>query len=125
MELHAQDIANVLLMRVEGRIDHTTAQQFQDLLLPQLSSCTGEAQKALLDLSGVHYMSSAGFRVLVLAARQCQQQQGEMVLAALQPDVQKVFKLIHFDVLFKVFGTVRAALEHLSPTAASLYSGAE
>ena len=28
MELHTQDIANVLLIRVEGRIDHTTAKHF-------------------------------------------------------------------------------------------------
>ena len=125
MELQTQDIANVLLMRVEGRIDHKTAKHFQDLLLPQLNSCTGDAKKALLDLSGVHYMSSAGFRVLVLAARQCQQQQGEIVLAALQPEVQEVFKIIHFDVLFKMFATVHAALEYLSPTAASVYRGTE
>ena len=125
MELQTQDIANVRLIHIAGRIDLTTAQSFQDLLLPQLSNCTGETKKALLDLSGVHCMSSAGFRVLVLAARQCQQQQGEIVLAALQPDLQEVFRIIHFDVLFKVFATVGAALEHLSPTAAALYSGAE
>jgi anti-anti-sigma factor len=124
MELQIQDIANVRLIHIAGRIDLTTAQSFQDLLLPQLSNCTGETKKALLDLSGVHYMSSAGFRVLVLAARQCRQQQGEIVLAALQPDLQEVFRIVHFDVLFKVFATVGAALEHLSPTAASLYSGA-
>src|SRR5262249_36950925 len=125
MELQMQDIANVRLIHVEGRIDLTTAPSFQDLLLPKLTDCIGETKKALLDLSRVHYMSSAGFRVLVLAARQCQQQQGEIVLAALQPDLQEVFRIIHFDVLFKVFATVRAALEHLSPTAASLYSAAE
>ena len=125
MELQIQDIANVRLIRVEGRIDLMTAPSFQELLLPKLTDCTGETKKALLDLSGVHYMSSAGFRVLALAARQCQQQQGEIVLAALQPGLQEVFRIIHFDVLFKAFGTVRAALEHLSPTAASLYSGAE
>ena len=125
MELQTQDMANVRLIHVEGRIDHTTAPSFQGLLLPKLTDCTGETKKALLDLSGVHYMSSAGFRVLVLAARQCQQQKGEIVLAALQPDVQEVFKIIHFDVLFKMFTTVHAALDYLSPTAASLYSGAE
>jgi anti-anti-sigma regulatory factor len=47
-----------------------------------------------------------------------------MVLAALSPELQKVFTITHFDTLFKVFATVPAALEHLSPTAASLYSGA-
>ena len=123
MELQTRDIANVRLIHVEGRIDHTTVQSFQDLLLPQLTACTGETKKALLDLNGVHYMNSAGLRVLVLAARQCQQQQGEMVLAALSPFLQKVFPIAHFDALFKVFATVPAALAHLSPTAASLYSG--
>ena len=125
MELQTQDIANILLMRVEGRVDHTTAQHFQDLLLPQLNGCTGEVQKALLDLSGIHYMSSAGLRVLMLAGRQCQKQQGEIVLAALSPMLQEVFRISRFDTVFKVFATVRAALEHLSPTAASAYSGVE
>ena len=92
MELQIQDIANVRLIHVEGRIDHTTVQSFQDLLLPKLTDCTGETKKALLDLSGVNYMISGGWRVLVLAVRQCQQQQGEMVLAALQPDVQEIFR---------------------------------
>jgi anti-anti-sigma factor len=125
MELQTQDIANVRLIYVEGRIDHTTVQSFQDLLLPQLTDCTGETKKALLVLNGVNYMISGGWSVLVLAARQCQQQQGEMVLAALSPFLQKIFPITHFDTLFKVFDTVPAALEHLSPTAASLYRGAE
>ena len=125
MELQTQDIANVLLMRVEGRVDHTTAKQLQDLLLPRLADCTGEVKKALLDLSGVHYMSSAGLRVLMLAARQCQKQQGEIALAALSPMLQEVFRISRFDTVFKVFATVRAALEHLSPTAVSAYSGVE
>src|SRR5215510_1461516 len=125
MELQIQDIANVRLIHVAGRVDLTTAQSFQALLLPKLTDCTGETKKALLDLSGVHYMSSAGLRVLLLASRQCQQQQGEFVLAALPSFLQDVFRVTHFNDLFQVFATVPAALEHLSPTAASLYSGAE
>jgi anti-anti-sigma regulatory factor len=37
MELQIEDIANVRLIHVEGRIDHTTVQSFQDLLLPKCS----------------------------------------------------------------------------------------
>jgi anti-sigma B factor antagonist len=125
MELQIEDIANVRLIHVEGRIDHTTVQSFQDLLLPKLTDCTGETKKALLNLSGVSYMISGGWRVLVLAVRQCQRQQGEMVLAALSPFLQKIYPMTHFDTVFKMFATIPAALEHLSPTAASLYSGAE
>ena len=125
MELQTEDIANVRLIHIKGRIDFTTVQSFQDLLLPRLSDCTGETKKALLDLSGVQYMNSAGLSALLLASRQCQKQQGEMVLAALPPFLQRVFTITRFDDLFKVFATVRVALEHLSPTAAALYSGAE
>jgi anti-anti-sigma factor len=125
MELQAQDIANVRLIHVEGRVDLTTAQSFQDLLVPKLSDCTGETKKALLDLSGVHYMSSAGLRVLLVASRQCQKQQGEFVLAALPSFLQDVFRVTHFNDLFQVFATVLAALEYLSPTAASAYRGPE
>jgi len=125
MELQIQDIANVRLIHVAGRVDLTTAQSFQALLLPKLTDCTGETKKALLDLSGVHYMSSAGLRVLLKASQQCQHQQGELVLAALSAFLQDVFRVTHFNDLFKIFATVPAALEHLSPAAASLYSGAE
>jgi anti-anti-sigma factor len=118
-------VANVLLIHVEGRVDHTTVQSFQDLLLPKLTDCTGETKKALLDLSGVHYMVTAGLRVLVLAARQCKQQQGEIVIAALPPFLQDIFRITHFDTIFQVFATVPAALEHLSPTAAAAYNAAE
>ena len=36
MECRAQNIADVLLVQVEGRIDHTTAKAFEDGLLPLL-----------------------------------------------------------------------------------------
>lgn len=125
MELQIEDIANVRLIHVEGRIDHTTVQSFQALLLPKLTDCPGDIKQVVLDLNGVHYMSSGGWRVLVLAVRQCQRQQGEMALAALSPFLQKIYPMTHFDTVFKVFATIPAALEHLSPPAASLYSGAE
>lgn len=124
MELHTQDIANVRVIHVAGRIDHTNFAAFQAGLLPQLTECTGETQKALLDLSGIQYMSSAGLRVLMLASKQCQQQRGEMVCAALPPFLQDVFRISRFDMVFKVFTTVADGLAQLSPTAASAYGGA-
>jgi len=119
MELHTQEVVDVMVMRVEGRIDHLTAQGFENGLLPLLNECTGETKKAVLDLSGVTYMSSAGLRVLMLAARQCQKQHRIIVLAALQPMLQEVFRISRFDMLFKMFDTVQAALEAIAPPAVS------
>ncbi len=118
MELHTHDVANVRVMRVAGRVDHLTAKQFETALLSQLNECCGETRKALLDLSQVTYMSSAGLRVLMLAAKQCQKQQGVIALAALQPFLQEVFRISRFDTLFKIFDTAQAALKDMASAAA-------
>ena len=121
MECRAQELANVILVQVTGRIDHTTAQAFENALLPLLDGCSGEDEKALLDLNGVVYMSSAGLRVLILAAKQCQKQNVEIVIAELQPLLQEVFRIGRLETVFKVFKTVREALEAISPAAALAY----
>jgi len=123
MECKVREIANVSLIQVLGRIDHTTAKAFEDALSPHMAGCTGEDKKLLLDFSGVTFISSAGLRVLMIAAKRCRKQNGKMVLAALQPVIQEVFQISRFDTVFEIFPTVRAALEAISPAAASAYDG--
>ena len=121
MNYKVQNLANIVLLEVEGRIDHSTAPAFGSALLPQVEGCAGEDKKLLIDLSKVTYMSSAGLRVLMIAAKGCRKQSGKIVLAALQPSVQEVFKIGRFDMVLETFPTVRAALAAISPAAAALY----
>jgi anti-sigma B factor antagonist len=123
MECQTQELANVLLIRIAGRVDHTTAKLLQDQLLPQLDGSADANGKVVLDLSQVDYMSSAGLRVLTLAAKHCQKQQRDIVVASLQPLLQEVFRISRFDTLFKMFKTVQEALEMVSPAAASVFEG--
>ena len=121
MECKAQKLANVVLIAIEGRIDHSTAPAFGSALLPHVDGCCGENKKLLLDLGQVSYMSSAGLRVLMIAAKGCRKQGGRMVLAALQPTIQEVFKIGRFDLVLEIFPTVGEALAAISPEAAALY----
>jgi anti-anti-sigma factor len=121
MECKARVLANVVLLQVEGRIDHTTAKAFEGALLPQLAGCAGEEKKLLLDCAGLLYISSAGLAVLMIAAKQCRKQNGKMVVAALTPMIREIFHISRFDKVFEVFPTVPAALESISPAAAALY----
>lgn len=121
MECKSRVIANVVLLQVEGRIDHTTVKAFESALFPHLAGCTGEEKMLLLDFGGLVYISSAGLAVLMTAGKRCRKQNGKMVLASLQPRIQEIFQISRFDKVFEVFPTVRAALENMSPAAASAY----
>ncbi len=88
-------------MQVEGRIDHSTAPAFGSVLLPHVEGCVGDDKKLLVDLSKVNYMSSAGLRVLMIAAKGCRKQEGKVVLAGLQPSVREVFKIGRFDMVLR------------------------
>ena len=121
MECKVQTLADVVLIEVEGRIDHSTAPAFGSVLLPQVEGGDSENKKLVLDLGKVTYMSSAGLRVLMIAAKGCRKQSSRIVLAALQPTIQEVFKIGRFDRVLETFPTVRQALMKLSPQAAALY----
>jgi anti-anti-sigma regulatory factor len=51
MELRTLDISTGTLIQVGGRIDHTTAKDFENRLLPRLAGCADETKKILLDLA--------------------------------------------------------------------------
>ena len=122
MEFSSHQFADVMLIKVEGRIDHKTAKDFENALKPYLDACVaGEYQKILVDLGGVDFMTSAGLRVLMIVSKTCGKQRGEIVVASLQPIVEEIFKITRFDLVLKTFPTVKSALEALSPTAAAAY----
>jgi len=122
MEFISQQIADVTLIRLEGRIDHKTAKDFETALKPHLDECVaGDFKKILMDMGDVGFMTSAGLRVLMIAAKTCDKQKGEIAVASLQPIIKEIFKISRFDLILKVFPTVQFALENMSPTAAAAY----
>lgn len=122
MEFTLQQIADVTLIQVQGRIDHKTAKDFENALKPHVDQCiAGEYKKILIDLDGVDFMTSAGLRVLMITAKTCDKEKGEIAVAALQPGIKEIFKISRFDLVLKIFPTVRSGLENLSPDAAAHY----
>lgn len=123
MEITSQQLLDVALVRIQGRVDHSTAKDFQNALQPHLDLCIqGEQIKIIIDLDGVDFMTSAGLRVLMIAAKTCDKHNAEIAVAALQPGIQEIFKISRFDLVLSVFPTVSAAIEKLSPEAMAGYN---
>ncbi len=121
MDSSIQSYANVVIVQVDGRVDHSTAPAFGSVLLPHVEGCVGDEKMLLVDLNNVHYMSSAGLRVLMIAAKGCRKTEGKIVLAGLQPSVREVFKIGRFDMVLETYPTVRDALAAISPAASAIY----
>ena len=100
-----------------GRIDYLTAGGLEQALLPLLEPSADAPPAIVLDFSGVHYISSAGLRVLMIAAKKMQARKGAIGVAALQPMVQAIFDATRWNQIVDVFPSVRDALEALPGTA--------
>jgi anti-sigma B factor antagonist len=116
--------ADVAVIAVAGRVDHANADQFKAGLWPFLADCKPGGAQLVLDLTGLEYISSAGLRVLMLAAREAKTQNGILVVCGLQPVVKEIFEISRFNVVFQVFADQRRALAALSDRAAAAHAAA-
>lgn len=84
-------------LTLEGRLDTFTSPDLE----AKINEVVADANKLILDLADLEYISSAGLRVL-LGAAQLMEDKGEMVVRHLTPPVSDVFKLTGFSKLFTV-----------------------
>jgi anti-anti-sigma factor len=114
MEIDFQVAGSALVASVRGRVDTVTAPAFEKALGEELGRDVNQGEKSLVfDLSGLDYISSAGLRVFLSAAKILKTKGGEIRLAATRGSVNKVFQISGFFALFKNFDTKDAALEGL------------
>ena len=110
MNINETREGDVLVVAVEGRIDSTTSKQLEDVLPERVQA----SRRVLLDMSDVQYVSSAGLRVLLRAAKAARGTGHDLVLAGLLPQVHEVFQVIGFDSLFRIVHDRAAAMAALT-----------
>jgi anti-anti-sigma factor len=113
--------ASTAVLRVSGRLDQDTCEAFRVQLMKRVEEAAREGGTVVLDLSDLEYVSSAGLRCFMLASREAKVQQARISVASLQPMVEEIFEISHFNLVFQVFPTVRDALAAVSAEAAAAY----
>jgi anti-sigma B factor antagonist len=112
---------SALVLAPSGRLDHDNCEAFREELAPFLERSAKERLAIVLDLAGLEYVSSAGLRCFMLAAKQAKAQNSRVVIASMQPVVAEIFQIARFNLVFDAFPTVRDALAALSPAAAAAF----
>ena len=116
MEFSERRAGKAVVLAPAGRIDMASADTFRERLIPLISSAAAEGESVVLDFSGVDYISSAGLRVLMLAAKQARSAGGKIAVAALQPLVNEIFQISRFDKVLPCHSGVNEAIAAVEKT---------
>jgi anti-sigma B factor antagonist len=111
MEMAEQQAGGVTIVEIKGRIDSNSAKAFGDHLTALISA---GRDRVVVDLKNMVYISSAGFRVLLIAGRLAEETKSRLVLCSLSAEAERLFELSSFTDLFVVYATREEGIAGLS-----------
>ena len=108
MEITTKHYKHCDLLSLKGKVDSYTAPDLTKAI--EMLNHDGQF-KIVLDMGELEYMSSAGFRALLIGQRNCKRyNRGEMILAAVPKKIMDALELTGFTPLFRIFDDVTAAV---------------
>jgi len=110
MEIVEELQGSVRVLAPQGRLDTNTSGRFEARLNQVLAATD---TKLLVDLERIDYVSSAGLRVLLMAAKKVRAP-GRLVLCGLTPATRQTFDLAGFTALFAIEPSRATALATLA-----------
>ncbi|RPI74638.1 MAG: anti-sigma factor antagonist [Desulfobacteraceae bacterium] len=110
MDIQTRKEKETWIVAVRGRIDALTAPEFEKKL--QESAASGQSI-FLLNFSALEYISSAGLRVILSAAKKLKEKKGRISFCGLQAPVREVFDISGLTSIFKFFDSETEALKEV------------
>ena len=111
MDIKISYLEGIGVISIGGELDAQSSPELTQFFNKQIAEST---QNFVLDLQGLAYSSSAGIRIFLGMARESRSQGGDLRIAAVQPQVYKIFKLSKFDRIVKIFSGVDEAIQSFS-----------
>lgn len=102
-------IADGVIIKATGFIDTTTAPDIEKSIETAFSQ---KKFKIAIDLSGVDFVSSAGWGVFVSEIRDIRENKGDLVLVNMVPDVYDVYELMEFSAILKSFDSIEECTKY-------------
>ncbi|MEG1380654.1 MAG: STAS domain-containing protein [Ruthenibacterium sp.] len=97
MDIQKTQNGDTLTLKLEGRLDTTTAPQLE----AELKQSIAGTKTLQLDFAKLEYLSSAGLRVL-LSAQKVMNKQGKMIVQHVNGEVMEVFEVTGFSDILNI-----------------------
>ena len=92
-----------------GSLDTETApqldQELEQVFVPG-------SKKLIFNMSGLHYVSSAGIRVIARSSKKMKENSGAVAMTGLQPQIEKIFDIVKALPNFAIFKNEAEADEY-------------
>lgn len=109
LSLEEKQSANgILIISINGFIDTSNSSIFEEKIKKLYSE---NKTKIILDLGKVEFISSAGWGIMIAYLKKMRNGGGDIKLAQMTDNVNKVFKLMEFDNLIDSFKSVDEAVK--------------
>jgi len=112
LKIQVEKRALSVLVTPEGRLDFSAAAAFQQRIEAVIAGAGTAPASVIIDCAALDYVSSAGLRVFLLAARASQRAGTFFAVCALKPAVREVFELSGFNRMIAVHTDRTTALAH-------------
>ena len=108
MEISKEQINDVTVLSPKGKLNVTTVADLEK----EFEKCFNDGVKKLVvDCLELEYISSAGLRALLAAAKQLKKSNGTIVLSSLSPNVKQVFEISGFTSIFPIHASKDEAVK--------------
>lgn len=107
MQLTKQQFDDVTIVRLQGQLDGSTA---EDALSYFKSNYDEECSKLIVDFRQVDYISSAGLRVLLCVLRESRRRNGDLRLTGTRRNVNRVLAATGFADMLQVYDNVESGI---------------
>ncbi len=100
--------SGALVVSAEGRINGFNAMDFHNKLSAALNK---QSKSVILDCEHLTYISSAGLRVILMAAKDLRKRGAKFSACSLAPTIMEVFVMTGFDRIIQIHDSLDEAVE--------------
>ena len=110
MEITTRKEKNAVVVSVKGRMDAVSSAEFEK----ELAALMAEGETIfVIDFGELDYISSAGVRSILVAAKKLKAKEGHLALCALRELVEEVFRISGFSAIIPIYESVESALAQI------------
>lgn len=111
MEITHKEENGIVSISITGRLDADSSPEAEKVVKKALA---GPTTRLLFNLGALQYLSSAGLRVLLSAAKEMRRREGKIVLCDLNEFVKEIFEVSGFQSLIPITDSVESGIEVLA-----------